>query len=60
MSERLRRARTKVGEGMSVNDVYDIFKGTVLEVADEVVGWRESGGGEKKETHGEQMKSGMQ
>ncbi len=59
MSERLRRARTKVGEGMSVNDVYDVFKGTVLEVADEVVGWRESGG-EKKEMHGGQMKSRMQ
>ncbi len=28
---------------MSVNDVYDVFKGTVMEVADEVVGWRESG-----------------
>ncbi len=28
---------------MSVNDVYDVFKGTMLEVADEVVGWRESG-----------------
>ncbi len=46
LNERLRGARTKVGEGMSVNDVYDIFKGTVLEVADEVVGWRERG--EKK------------
>ncbi len=29
---------------MNVNDVYDVFKGTVLGVADEVVGWRESGG----------------
>ncbi len=48
LSERLRGARTKVGEGMSVNDVYDVFKGTVLEVADEVVGWRESGGRKKK------------
>ncbi len=34
LSERLRGC---------VNDVYDVFKGTVIEVADEVVGWRESG-----------------
>ncbi len=35
-------------EVMSANDVYDVFKGTMLEVADEVVrGWRGSGG-EKK------------
>ncbi len=40
-----------MGEGLSVYDVYDVFKGTVLKVADEVVGWRESGR-EKKETHG--------
>ncbi len=31
---------------MSVNDVYDVFKSTVMEVANEVVGWREKG--EKK------------
>ncbi len=41
-------ARTKVGEGMNVNDVYGVFKGTVLEVADEVVVWRESGGEKKR------------
>ena len=28
----------RVGEEMSVNDVYDVFKGTVMEVAHEVVG----------------------
>ncbi len=47
LSERLRRARTRGGEGMNVNDMYDVFKGTMMEVADEVVGWRESWG-EKK------------
>ncbi len=44
---------------MYVNDVYDVFKGTVLEVANEVVGWRERKG-EKKEMHGGQMKLRMQ
>ncbi len=43
LSETLRGARTRVGEEMSVNGVYDIFKGTVMDVAHEVVGWRESG-----------------
>ncbi len=33
---------------MSVNEVYDVFKGTVMEVADEVVGWRESGEEKRK------------
>ncbi len=41
LSERLRGARTGVGEEISVNDVYDVFKGTVTEVANDVVGWRE-------------------
>ncbi len=40
-------ARTGVREEMSVNDVYDVFKGRVMEVADEVVGWRESRGRKK-------------
>ncbi len=44
MSDRLRGARTRVGEEMSVNDVYNVFKSTVMEVADEVLGWREWGG----------------
>ncbi len=43
------------GEEMSVNDVYDIFKGTVMEVAHEVVEWRESGR-RKKEMNGGQIK----
>ncbi len=47
LSERLRGARTRVGEEISVSDVYDIFKSTVMEVAHEVVGWRESGGRKK-------------
>ncbi len=38
MSKRIKGARTKVEEGMSVNDVYDVFKGIMLELADEVVG----------------------
>ncbi len=45
----------KVGEEMSVNDVYDVFKGTVMEVAKEVLGWRKKGE-KKKEMHGGQMK----
>ncbi len=48
LSERLRVASTRVGEGMSVNDVYDVFKGTVMKVADEVVRWRDSGGRKRK------------
>ncbi len=32
---------------MSVDEVYDVFKRIVIEVADEVVGWRESGGRKK-------------
>ncbi len=44
---------------MSVNNVYDVFKGTVMEVANEVVGWRESGG-RKQEMYGGQMKFRMQ
>ncbi len=40
LSERLRGARARVGEEISVNDVCDVFKGTVTEVANEVVGWR--------------------
>ncbi len=38
LNERLTGARMRVGEEMSVNDVYDVFKGTVTEVANEVVG----------------------
>ncbi len=38
-----RGARTRVREEMSVNDMYDVFKGTVMEVAIEVVGKREKG-----------------
>ncbi len=60
LSERLRGARTRVREGMSVNDVYDVFKDTLMEVADEVVGWKEREGLEKKEMHGGQMKLRMQ
>ncbi len=45
---------------MSVNNVYDVFKGTVLEVAYEVMGWKESGEKKKKEKHGGQMKLRMQ
>ncbi len=59
LSERLRGPRTRVGVEMSVNEVYDVFKSTVMEVADEVLGWRESGG-RKKEMHGGQMKLRMQ
>ncbi len=33
---------------MSVNEVYDVFKSTVMEVADDVVRWRESGGRKKR------------
>ncbi len=36
-----------MGEEISVSDVYDVFKGTVMEVAGEVVGWRERVEGEK-------------
>ncbi len=43
--------RRKVEEGMSVNDVYDIFKGTLMKVTDEVVRWRHSGE-RTKEMHG--------
>ncbi len=32
---------------MSVHDVYDVFNGTVTEVANEVVGWRERKGRKK-------------
>ncbi len=39
--------RARVGEEMSVNDVYNVFKGTVMEVANEVVGWRERKGRKK-------------
>ncbi len=55
----MRGARTRVGEEMSVNEVYNVFKSTVMEVADEVVGWRECGGGKEKEKHG-QIKLRMQ
>ncbi len=48
MSERLRGARTRMGEEMSLNEVYDVFKSTVMEVADEVVGWREQGKKKRK------------
>ncbi len=60
LSERLRGGRTRGGEEMSVNDVYDVFKGTVTEVANEVLGWRERKGEKKKEMHGGQMKLRMQ
>ncbi len=46
LSEMLRGTRVRVGEEMSVNDVYDVFKGTVMEVENEVVGWRERKGRE--------------
>ncbi len=59
LSERLRGTRMRVGEEMSVNYVYDVFKSTVTEVANEVVGWRERKG-RKKEMHGGQMKVRMQ
>ncbi len=39
--------RTRVGEEISVNDVYNVFKGTVMEVVNEVVGWRERKGRKK-------------
>ncbi len=45
---------------MSVNEVYDVFKSTVMEVAADVVGWRERAGEEKKEMRGGQMKLRMQ
>ncbi len=32
-----------MGEGISVSDVHDVFKGIVMEVADEVVEWMENG-----------------
>ncbi len=50
LSERLRGGLGQEWEKECVNDVYDIFKGTiVMEVADEVEGWRESGVGKKRE-----------
>ncbi len=49
LSERLKGARTGVKEGMSVNDMYSVFKGVVMEVASEVVGLRETGGSKKME-----------
>ncbi len=39
-----------MGEELSVNEVHDVFKSTVMEVADEVVGWRESEGRKKGNT----------
>ena len=45
--ERLREARTAVGEETSVNDVFSLFKGVVTTVADEVVGYRVVKGGRK-------------
>ncbi len=33
LSERLKGTRARVGEEMSVNDVYNVFKGIVMEVA---------------------------
>ncbi len=48
LSERLRRARTWVGKEMSVYVVYNVLKGTVTEVATEVVGWRERKGRKKR------------
>ncbi len=33
-----------MGEEMSVNDVYDVFKSTLTEVPNEVVGWRKRKG----------------
>ena len=38
LSKRLRGTRTRVGEEISANDVYNVFKGTVMEVAHEVMG----------------------
>ncbi len=40
----LGRGEEEEEEGMSVNDVYDVFKGTVMEAADEVVGFCLSSG----------------
>ena len=45
--ERLREARTAVGEETSVNDVFSLFKGVVTAVASEVVGYRVVKGGRK-------------
>ncbi len=38
----------RVGEEMSVNDVCNVFKGTLTEVANEEVGWRERKGKKKR------------
>ncbi len=35
---------------MFVNEVYDVLKSTVMDVADDVVGWRERGGRKKGNT----------
>ncbi len=44
LSERLRGAKTRVRGEMNVSDMYGLFKGTVMEMADEVLGWREGKG----------------
>lgn len=38
MSEKLSKARMSVREGANVNDVFNVFKDVVMEVATEIIG----------------------
>ncbi len=59
LSERLREARKTAGEKISVNDVYHVFKGIVMNWQLKWLGL-ERVGVEKRGMHGEQMKLRMQ
>lgn len=48
MSEKLSKARMSVREGANVNDVFNVFKDVVMEVATEIIGLKDVGTAKSK------------
>lgn len=48
VSEKLSKARMSVREGANVNDVFNVFKDVVMEVATEIIGLKDVGTAKSK------------